>query len=884
MPPDKPNINQQYLESYRMTYIERVFPLDGEGHIPSSLPAHIEPFRQALLDFHGLVTDWSRMRIKSLMPPASAYLNDSDPTSVFSADSWQQMEHCMKIAKKARDLIAVEAPEHEWRHLLQEIFKGYGDVSPLAGEQQKLFDQFSLEKNILWDDTKIYAQNCPKPDFTYGYTINKDIPAALRSTELVTNFSLEVLGGLRSAGLISSPLGGLHRWSKDKAVDLSQDQLVCFPWAVVELHPREVSLKSEGQYSYSQAANGAIASLRLNEELSNRATGGYDSVPPVVAFTCVGAEIRVWLAYSEVKNHILGHKKMVCIWESSLCLGWGVIATCAIVKNMLLWASRVWKPKISGYISRIQQKNKLSFSLDSHVTKPTILASSAKSFFFSANNTQPTSPPRPGVTNIPVFGFGVQHPPGPKANDQGLASKTSIFEFGAQRPPAPKGNDEGPVSAQIPSPNVFVNKAEGFVKGERQKAYRVFRHAHKPRLPKANYDEVRESKQKQENNKPRLSHASHVADLKNKKEVQTTNKIGEKVYKLGCDTLAEYTEALEKLNKNINSLDLNEGTQATSSGIKLPPKETSYGAGDAMAEGTSRDSRDSPQGRPSQEINLENLLQKTLLIDSSDTAADSGGGLEGLSTGSDCQSKHDDGTIEKDFKPPGEGNEHDNSHPFNSEVENDNNFSFTGPSKLDAHEEQETHPEDFQNSPDEPDCMIGTCPHYGRMVAEALQLLWGDELLQLEAVSKIVLEIQGLELLDVTWSVLELWVAQHINVPSPCEALEKIIRELNGVLESPHALITPEKMWASETGTWKNIDKALQSILQSDEAKLKNILVWAVECMDLLESLELCEILKLGDLSCLELKRMDREIIDLMLRPGDSDPSTSPAGKTGADK
>lgn len=172
-----------------------------------------------------------------------------------------------------------------------------GDVNP--------FD-LPREKNILWDDTKIYARNCPKPDFTYGYTINKDIPIALRSTELVTNFSLEVLGDLRSASLISSPLGGLHRWSKDKAVDLSQDQLVCFPWAVVELHPREVSLKSEGQYSYSQAANGAIAALRLNEELSNWATGGYDSVPPVVAFTCVGAEIRVWLAYSEVKNNILG--------------------------------------------------------------------------------------------------------------------------------------------------------------------------------------------------------------------------------------------------------------------------------------------------------------------------------------------------------------------------------------------------------------------------------------------------------------------------------------------------------------------------------------------------------------------------------------------------
>ncbi|OJD19602.1 hypothetical protein AJ78_00459 [Emergomyces pasteurianus Ep9510] len=806
MPPAKPIINRRDLENCGMVYTEKSVSQDGHGDAPSSLPAHIEQFRKALLDFGGLVTDWSEHRFeteaeiyrdrggigdnKSLAPPASAYFHDSDPTSPLSAGIWRHMEHCMKIARNAEGLVTAHAPEHDWKHLLQDIFQGYGDIFPLAGEQQ--------EKDILWDDTKKYTENCPKPDFTYGYTMNQNIPVALRSTDLVSNFSPEVLGELRSAGLIPSPRSNLHTWSKDKTTGLSRDQLVCFPWAVVELHPQQFSSTFGERYSYTQAANGALVALRLNAEVANWATGSYDFVLPVVAFTCVGAEIKVWLAYSEIKDNIcLGHK-MVCIWESNLCLGWGVIATCAIVKNMLLWASRVWKPTISGYISRIQQ-NKLSFSLDGHVTKAAILSSSASPFVFAANSTQLTFP---DITKPPVLDLGGQQPSGQKGNKQDPTSKASILEFGAPQTPTPKGTDQTPASSEdVSPPKTFADKADGFIREEPEKGYQAVRHGRKFGLSKATYDKIRESKQKQEHSNPRPSHASTVEDAKTTKLPTTES-------------------------------DSN--------------KEECPQASDVIAEGTNRNSRDSRQGG-TQEANLGNPSQKTT-------------------------------SIEKDCKTPSHGL----SSSFNSEGQNDSNSLFTKSPKMDEDREQKRSSghkedfEDFEDSPDEPELTIGSCPHYGPMVAEALQLLWGDELLGLKAVSKIIHEIQGLELLDVTWSVLELWVAQHKNVPSPCEGLEKIMREINSVLE--FAVITPDQMWASDPFTWRLIDKALQTILKSSEPTLKNILVWAIECMDLLESLELCEILNLGDLSCLELKRMDREIIDLMIRPLDDDPSISPAG------
>lgn len=60
------------------------------------------------------------------------------------------------------------------------------------------------------------------------------------------------------------------------------------------------------QFCYCQAANGASAALTLLESLYMRAslaTIDYvERIPPVIAFTCIGPEIRVWLAFAEIKQ------------------------------------------------------------------------------------------------------------------------------------------------------------------------------------------------------------------------------------------------------------------------------------------------------------------------------------------------------------------------------------------------------------------------------------------------------------------------------------------------------------------------------------------------------------------------------------------------------
>ncbi|OJD23269.1 hypothetical protein ACJ73_05375 [Blastomyces percursus] len=832
MPPGKPLISRAELERDGMVYFDGVFSEDADEDLSVSLPAHVESYRQALLDFSVLGPDCSQ----SFTPGSFVAPDTQHNFAAFlpmTKDELRRMDHCADLSKRARDLDTAYASDHEWQNFLGDIFKEYKSVFPSSRGQRALFDQFSLEKNILWDDTKQYAKKCPKPNFTYGYPIVRDIPIALRSAEPVTNFSLEVLGDLRSAGLISSPVRSLHEWTKDKLNFLSPEELVCFPWAVVE--------QSRGIFSTSEncarVANAALTALRLNQELSKWATCSDDSVPPVVAFTCIAPDIKVWLTYLDIKDNFCSGYKMVCIWKHSLCQDRGVLETCTIVENMLLWSSRVWKPKISGYISRIRQSKPALFS-PGHVPKPTILSLRKSLFEPSAKSTQakPTSP---------IFVFVAQRPSSLKAGTPDSASYTSMFTPSEQHLSITKGNDQDPGAGKSPPTKLIANTAEGSTKDERRRRKPV------SRLPKVKYDETRGSGQKDENDTQRSARADPATVTIPTTEAHTKHNIVGNVHRSGLES----AEALEKLSERINSLDLDKSVQ-TAVGIQSTGKDISSQANDVTIGGTDKESQENP-AEGLQATTLETPSRTTSAIDNSDTALSS-----------DSQSKHGDENIGKDLHPLTERSEHHRSHQLHSVLSNDDNSLSAGSPKIDVprgREDLPKHSEGFRDSPDEPEPIIGTCPHFGAMVAESLQLLCGDELLRLKAVSEIILELQGLELLDVTWSVLELWVAQHANVPSPCGALDNIIRELNGALGSPDTIITPEQMWASEPGTWENIDKALQSILKSREAALRNILKLAIECMDLLESLELCNILKLGELSCSELKRMDQEIIDNIL-------------------
>ncbi|EEH38816.2 hypothetical protein PAAG_08543 [Paracoccidioides lutzii Pb01] len=196
MPAGKPSINKDHLESNGITYDESVPTHDDGGHAGSTLPTHVRNrFEQAAQTY--LATGRDRNDNNSFRPPESAYMNDFDTPSVLAEDLQLQMNHGVNVAKKIQHGVEMCATDIEWQFMLQKVFRCYEDLNALAEQHWDLLDQFSLQKNILWDDTENRVDNrlakLLKPDFSYGYTIYEDISSSLQSTELVTNFSLQSL-------------------------------------------------------------------------------------------------------------------------------------------------------------------------------------------------------------------------------------------------------------------------------------------------------------------------------------------------------------------------------------------------------------------------------------------------------------------------------------------------------------------------------------------------------------------------------------------------------------------------------------------------------------------------------------------------------------------
>lgn len=126
-------------------------------------------------------------------------------------------------------------------------------------------------------------------------------PIGFNRNECVANFSTASLGDL--APIISCPT--VHpstlKTHMAESQSLGRSDLICFPWALVEVQ----SATEPPELCYCRAANGAHTALSMLKHLyqptwtETRVT--VHTIPPVVAFTCSGPEIRVWLSFLESK-------------------------------------------------------------------------------------------------------------------------------------------------------------------------------------------------------------------------------------------------------------------------------------------------------------------------------------------------------------------------------------------------------------------------------------------------------------------------------------------------------------------------------------------------------------------------------------------------------
>lgn len=153
----------------------------------------------------------------------------------------------------------------------------------------------------------------PKPDLTYAFPILNPDSSSVKGferDEFRQCFSLRVLGELKRNEVFSAPTTGLRRWMESpEKTSLHTSDLSCFPWAVVEMkrhteQPENPEISTER--CYCQAANAAAAALTLQAQLLERNFGhSFSNLPPVIAFTCIGPIVKVWLAYRTTPSNFL---------------------------------------------------------------------------------------------------------------------------------------------------------------------------------------------------------------------------------------------------------------------------------------------------------------------------------------------------------------------------------------------------------------------------------------------------------------------------------------------------------------------------------------------------------------------------------------------------
>lgn len=159
-------------------------------------------------------------------------------------------------------------------------------------------------ENFKWPIPGLFdpCLNNPKPDITYAYPIfdvNNKHPKECEEDDYFETFSYTFLKGLQdneNGGLQSTPTTGLR---KKHVNDLMNPDLLCFPWAVVEFKHARVK-EAPIEFCYCQAANGSAAAFGIYKALFEKANRHPDRIPPIVAFTCIGPEVKVWLTFEDL--------------------------------------------------------------------------------------------------------------------------------------------------------------------------------------------------------------------------------------------------------------------------------------------------------------------------------------------------------------------------------------------------------------------------------------------------------------------------------------------------------------------------------------------------------------------------------------------------------
>ncbi|OAL43945.1 hypothetical protein IQ07DRAFT_260579 [Pyrenochaeta sp. DS3sAY3a] len=376
------DISRKNLRRHGIYYEPNVYQGNHEntGSTAHSLPDHVDAVRDGLLLMEKILPEDCNATLLEdfdefgsadigpdwcLRPPPAALVRGTHYERMRQESaSHDNLKSCEKIVERAKNITTNS--EAEWSHFWRRhMFKLFSDDAPEHSSLSPTFDRWSVYENVRWNEYGNVVKphhlapnrTLPQPDLTYAFPIQTSIPETFTGfarDELTQSLSLESLRKLAAQGVACAPKTALRKSIRHPTgTNWSSSDASCFPWAIVEMK-KTVSARDRNAIDrcYSQAANAAAAALDIQAQLFDKLKDSDPfQRPPVVAFTCVGPVVKVWLAYQDRSGTFASPmQRMVCIWSTSVDLIWGVASLRAIIKNMHTWSSRLLKPKLQAAI------------------------------------------------------------------------------------------------------------------------------------------------------------------------------------------------------------------------------------------------------------------------------------------------------------------------------------------------------------------------------------------------------------------------------------------------------------------------------------------------------------------------------------------------------
>ncbi|KAJ4378643.1 hypothetical protein N0V86_005513 [Didymella sp. IMI 355093] len=349
---EKPKLNKQQLEGHGIDFKEEIYAIEEldnwlqpiaraitrlQEDIPKDVrkdyKEEIKRFKEELKHFKYQGQDCDDLQIEDwcLMPTKTLDYRDRERYTIPAAETdrldFSQARQAVQNCHMRNE------HEEKWTQILHEyVFWDFAKTNEGLGSYEQKLSGWELHQNVLWNEFPQWAKmnpnmarvTQPKPDFTYGFPVvspHDELFKVLNGDVHVDSFSLPVLAELRNRGkdsIISAPTTGVwHSATKKTPKLLEAKDLMCFPWAIVEVK-RGTAGPSAGlehkikkaearaherrtQFCYCQAANASAAGLTLRERLAANAkdNSGLRNARVMFSFTCVGSAVKLWITYRE---------------------------------------------------------------------------------------------------------------------------------------------------------------------------------------------------------------------------------------------------------------------------------------------------------------------------------------------------------------------------------------------------------------------------------------------------------------------------------------------------------------------------------------------------------------------------------------------------------